>query len=147
MTAGRFWEVQVLNNVRSLNSGWKYIIAKITSLFLCGMWRKRGNLHVAIKRSVYTVHFLIITQNGTCFGCTRQPPSDFMFQKQVKWKSYSCSCILNITNVPPTCRLQLYDFLLIYFWNVKLVVVVQSKHVAFWITVIKCCIGGMEKTT
>jgi len=48
------------------------------------MWGKRGNVHVAIKRSVYTLRFVIITPKATRFGCTRQPPSGFTFKKYVK---------------------------------------------------------------
>jgi len=86
MTTGRFSEMQVLNNVRSLNSGWKYIISKnrVTFFFVCGMWGKRGNVHVAIKRSVNTLHFVIIAQKATRFGCMIQPPSGYTFQKYVK---------------------------------------------------------------
>jgi len=40
---------------------------KSRTFFLCGMWGKRGNVHVAIKRSVYALHFVIIAQKGYTF--------------------------------------------------------------------------------
>jgi len=56
--------------------------------------------YVTLIQTVHTQHFIIIIHKATCFGYTRQPSTDFTFNKYMICESMSGYCEQRVSPAP-----------------------------------------------